>query len=102
MLMEAFNDYLHYLQIERGLSENTLQSYKRDLNQYLKHLKETEKATTWAEVERTQIIHFLRRLAEEGKSPATIARAVSSIRSFHQFLMMDQLVEYDPSLHIET
>ncbi|MFP3489432.1 tyrosine-type recombinase/integrase, partial [Staphylococcus sp. SIMBA_130] len=41
-------------------------------------------------------------LKDSGKSTATITRHVSSIRSFHQFLIREQIVTHDPSLHIET
>src|SRR5699024_290139 len=41
-------------------------------------------------------------LQKENKSSTTIARTISSIRSFHQFLVREQLVEHDASVHIET
>lgn len=101
MLVHIFHDYFHYLQIERGLSDNTLESYKRDLTQYGDYIQQTVKPSTWKDVDRTHIVSFLRTLKEDGKSASTIARSISSIRSFHQFLIHDQLVSHDASLHIE-
>src|SRR5690625_786992 len=100
MLNESLVDYMHYLQIERGLAENTLTAYRRDLNEYkqfisAKHLKE------WKDVERHHIMQFLKTLKEVNKSPATISRMISAIRSFHQFLVNDQIVSTDVSIHIE-
>src|SRR5690625_7319450 len=100
MLMYAIEDFFHYLQIERGLSENTIISYRRDLTQYIHYLKENRQKTDWKTVHRNDIASFLLSLKESGRSSATIARTTSSIRAFHQFLIREQLVEHDASLHI--
>ncbi|HLS23428.1 MAG TPA: site-specific tyrosine recombinase XerD [Pseudogracilibacillus sp.] len=100
MLKQAFHEYLTYLQIERGLSENTLTAYRRDLTQYKQFIKQLS-LSSWDEVERHHIIQFLATLKGEDKSPATISRMISAIRSFHQFLLNDQYVTTDVSLHIE-
>lgn len=102
MRQDLLDDFFHYLQVERGLSDNTLQSYRRDLNQYYRHLEKVALKSTWNDIKREDIIRFLHILKDEGKSAATIARAISAIRSFHRFLIQEQLVEQDPSLHIET
>jgi|SRR5690625_64644 len=102
MLYNALDDFFHYLQIERGLAENTLISYRRDLNQYVQYMKEQRQFKNWNQVKRTDIVTFLYSIKEKGRSTATIARMISSIRSFHQFLIRDRLVETDASLHIET
>ncbi|MBD1222671.1 site-specific tyrosine recombinase XerD [Virgibacillus halodenitrificans] len=102
MLKDTVSDFLHYLQIERGLSENTLISYKRDLTQYINYLSKVELKSDWATVHRNDIIAFLQMLKDAGKSAASIARYTSSIRSFHQFLIREQLVQQDASLHIES
>src|SRR5690625_1981190 len=102
MLKDAFDDFFHYLQIERGLAHNTLESYKRDLTQYCRFIEKVVQKTTWDHVSRGDIMSFLRMLHDDGKSQATIARAISSIRSFHQFLSREQLTNQDVSIHIET
>ena len=61
-------DYLHFLQIERQLSQNTLVSYKKDLTDYLNHLFEIQQIHSLDNVERLHIIIHLRQLKEEGKS----------------------------------
>jgi len=102
MLQDAIEDFFHFLQIERGLADNTLASYRRDLEQYVLFVKEQKGYAKWNEVARADIASFLYRLKKQGKSTATIARMISSIRSFHQFLIRDRLVDHDASLHIET
>lgn len=102
MLKSGYEDFFHYLQVERGLSDNTIKSYKRDLKQYMLYVEKASQKTNWNDVVRTDIIGFLYKLKDDGKSAATISRTISSIRSFHQFLIREQLVNQDASIHIET
>src|SRR5690625_259904 len=102
MLTHAFEDFFHYLQIERGLSENTLKSYRRDLKQYYLYIEKVMQKQSWEDITRSDVIGFLHMLKDDGKSTATIARNTSTIRLFHQFLIREQIVSHDPSLHIET
>lgn len=102
MLKDAVEDFLSYIRIERGLSENTLISYQRDLLNYLQFMKEQREKQSWQDVSRADIIAYLVQLKAEGKSAATIARFTSSLRSFHQFLIRDQITNHDPTLQIET
>jgi integrase/recombinase XerD len=101
MLNHAYNDFFHYLQVERGLSDNTLISYKRDLIRYTEKMTAGEHSS-WNEITRTDIVSFLYQLKDEGKSAATIARTISSIRQFHHFLLREDIVNHDATLHIET
>ncbi|SDH10494.1 tyrosine recombinase XerD subunit [Alteribacillus persepolensis] len=94
------SDFLHYCQVEKGLSDNTIHSYKRDLSHYAFYLEEKD-ITDSAQIERPVIIDFLYYLKEQGRQPATIARMISSIRAFHQFLLREQRVVKDPSELIE-
>jgi len=102
MLREAFVDFFHFLQIEKGLSNNTLKSYERDLVHYIDYIDKVTQKTSWQDVSRNDIIAFLYMLKDERKSSATISRHISSIRSFHQFLLRDTIVSHDATLHIET
>ncbi|SET88476.1 integrase/recombinase XerD [Salinibacillus kushneri] len=95
-------DFLHYLQIERGLSENTLKSYERDLKQYVTFLNEKCQVTDLKEIQRIHVMQFLSDLHSKGRTASTTARILSTIRAFHQFLIRETDVEHDPSLHIET
>ncbi|MED3725208.1 site-specific tyrosine recombinase XerD [Priestia filamentosa] len=98
----TIEDFIHYLVVERGLAPNTLESYKRDLVKYAEYLKKVETVSSFEEVTREHIIAFMRYMMENGKSSKTIARHVASIRSFHQFLLREHIVDKDPSVHIET
>lgn len=95
-------DFIHFLTVEKGLAENTIQSYQRDLKNYVQFLKVTFQITDPDLVTRTHIMQFLSKLKEEGKSTKTLARHIASIRAFHQFLLRDRVVDHDPSFHIES
>lgn len=101
MLRNELEDYLHFLRIERGLASNTLQSYQRDLLHYIDFMEKDKNKVSWSDVSRHDILNFLYELKDDGKKSATISRHISSIRSFHQFLIRDQVVKQDASLHVE-
>lgn len=98
---EQVRDYLHYLQIERGLSLNTRKSYERDLHKYLSYVEE-QKIDTWQAVDRYIIMEYLQRLHSEENSSATIIRMISTLRGFHQFLRQERLTDNDPMQHIDS
>lgn len=98
---EAILDYLHFLRVERQLSQNTLSSYRRDLESYVEHIHTQQGLTSLNEVERGHILLHLEELRNAGISARTIARHISSIRSFHQFLLREKLAERDPTVHLE-
>lgn len=95
-------DFTHFLLVEKGLAQNTIVSYERDLKSYTKYLKKVEKITNLQEIQRIHIVHFLTFLKEQGKSAKTLARHIASIRAFHQFLLRDKAVDDDPTVHLET
>lgn len=101
MLKYATEDFYHYLQIERGLSDNTITAYRRDIDKYCIFIMKEIKKKDWKFVTRLDIVSFLRQLKEEGKSSATIRRTTSSLRMFHRFLYREEIVEIDVSQHIE-
>ena len=100
-LKDAIEDYLHFIKVERQLSENTLLSYKRDLVAYARHLNSEQKISTFNDVIRDNILLYLESLRAVGKSSKTISRQISSIRSFHQFLLREKVSEQDPTVHLE-
>ncbi|MCM0623688.1 site-specific tyrosine recombinase XerD [Lysinibacillus sp. OL1_EC] len=97
----AVEDYIHFIQVERQLSVNTLASYRRDLESYVHFLKEAEGMSDFSVVERTTILRHLEQLRAQGKTSRTVARHISSIRSFHQFLLREKRAETDPTVHLE-
>jgi integrase/recombinase XerD len=100
-LKNDVSEFLHYIQIERGLADNTIQSYRRDLAKYAKFLENVANISSFNEVSRPMIVDYLFFLKEQGRAEATVARTIASIRSFHQFLLREKLCESDPSVHLD-
>lgn len=98
---EQIIDYLHYLQIERGLSLNTRKSYERDLHKYSTFLSE-QKIDAWQKIDRYTIMEYLQMLHNQNNSSATIIRMISSLRGFHQFLRQERITDHDPMQHIDS
>lgn len=98
---ESLAEYIIYLKIERGLSANTVTSYKRDIEKYLTFLME-KKIIQLDEVSRLEILDFLQTLRQSGAADNSIIRMVSSLRKFHQYLKRESIVSDDPMQLIDT
>ena len=85
-----------YLVEKKAVSANTLESYLRDVRQYLEHIDEDVIKTDEITVE-----SYVLYLKEKNKSPATITRMVASIRAFYQFLMMESMIEENPAKNVK-
>lgn len=101
----AIRTYLDHLGVERGLAENTMLSYRRDLRRYQEHLV-ASKISTLAEVTESVVSGFLMRLREgdaEHKplGATSAARTVVAVRGFHKFTVMDGLAELDPAAAVK-
>ncbi len=92
--------FFEFLANEKKLSENTLQSYKRDLKQFKRYLEACEVHYNRAKEE--DIKDYIRELQENGKKPSSISRCIASIRSFYQFALKRKKVKIDPTAHIQA
>ncbi|AUX11966.1 site-specific tyrosine recombinase XerD [Latilactobacillus sakei] len=97
---DLIQDYLHYLKIERGLSENTRQSYRQDLKQYQQFL-ESQKLTTFTE-DRFVVLNFLQAQTAAHKAQSSITRSISTLRKFYQYLTREGHIQKDPMLQIDS
>ncbi len=102
MDMDAWLDqFLQYVEVERGLSKNTLDSYRRDLLTYLTFL-ESRGYTVTSPYEHGYIPQYVQELRAKGRATATVSRNLASIRSFYSFLVRERILLFDPSQHMET
>jgi len=99
-LDDLIQDYLHYLKIERGLSENTRQSYRQDLKQYQQFLV-SQKLTSFTE-DRFIILGFLQAQTTAKKAQSSITRSISTLRKFYQYLAREGRIQKDPMLQIDS
>lgn len=94
-------DYLHYLKVERGLSENTINSYGIDLKLFLEYLRENE-ISSFKQVNKEVIVNYMQSEKNNNKANSSILRSVSSLRKFFQYLAQEKIIEKDPMLLIDT
>ncbi|AKL95321.1 site-specific recombinase XerD [Clostridium aceticum] len=98
---ELILNYVDYLTNEKQLSHNTLESYVRDVKQYLTYLNQNE-IDNIAHTSKTNVITYLVYLQNEGKAVSTISRSIASIRCFYQYLLQSKIVLKDPTLNLES
>lgn len=94
-------NFINFLERDKRLSLNTLQSYKRDIEQYTTYLKEIN-ANNIAATNKTTVIAYLLHLQKKGRATSTISRNLASIRSFYQFLHKNKIIELDPTSELES
>jgi integrase/recombinase XerD len=99
-MTDHLNQYLNYLRFEKNLSENSISAYKTDLERYVSYLN-SQKINRPENIETKHIRRLLHLLSELGLSPSSLARNMSSIRSFHLFLLSEDLIKTNPSEHVE-
>jgi integrase/recombinase XerD len=100
--MKAFIDeFMNYLSIERGLAQNTLLAYRRDLTKYLDHLSQ-KGVKTAKQVNREHISNFMFDLKKHDMSATTICRNLAAVKMFHRFLVRENLAKDDPTTLVDT
>jgi integrase/recombinase XerD len=97
-LTELVLDYLAYLELERGLSRNTLEAYRSDLQQYGAFLDRAGldplAVTT---VDLRAFVSEVQSANGSGAAPATVQRKVACLRSFYRHLRREHILEQDPT-----
>lgn len=98
---QLVENYLMHLKVERGLAQNTLDSYRRDLAKFVRYVKNLGVHDPGA-VDRRQILSFMDDLHKGGKAASTISRNLAAIRSFYRFLTRENLVGNNPSQQLDS
>src|SRR5713226_516503 len=97
---DLVREFLTYIQVEKGLSANTLESYARDI----------AKLQTWADknhkqiekLERKDLREWIAGMSRQGLAPSSVSRAVSAARGFFRFLMLDGHIKRHPAEDLTT
>ncbi|MFA5602943.1 MAG: site-specific tyrosine recombinase XerD [Bacilli bacterium] len=90
------DDYLGYLRIEKKLSENTIQSYRNDLEKYITHTKKNVDS-----IKKEDITSYIEYLKKNNISSRSIARNITSIKGLHKYLIREKITSYNPSEYID-
>lgn len=94
--------FFNFLSVEKGLSTNTLNAYGRDLAVYSDYMEKQQKITDPAAVNQLMMLGYLNFLKQRGLSPRSRARNLSTLRSFHRFLLREHYTEHDPTALVES
>ena len=96
------NEYQYYLKREKGLSQNTISAYLRDLEQYRSYLEKTFNLTKIDKIERSHIEAFMKSLSKKSLSTKSLSRKLTAIKGFHQFLLIENETKDNVAFDIES
>ncbi len=96
----CLDGFMDWILTERGLSQNTIAAYERDLKAFVIYLDGKDISDVGG-VTQINIVGFLRKLTDDGLSAKTISRKMSSIRGFFRYLLLEGKLEKDPTEAVE-
>lgn len=97
---KQISSFLEFIKEDKKLSENTLQSYRRDIVQFEQYTNNNR--INYQKITDEEMKKYFDYLQESGKKTSTISRNVASIRSFYQFLVRNKKVKKDPTEKIQS
>jgi integrase/recombinase XerD len=97
---DLIKEFLTYIQVEKGLARNTLESYARDLARLEKWAGKIGKPVE--ELTRPDLRKWIAQLTRDGLAPASVGRAVSATRGLFRFLMLDGHIKRHPTEDLDT
>jgi integrase/recombinase XerD len=97
-LSDVIKAYLNYLRVEKGLAQNTLDSYAHDLKKLKEFAEQCGKPID--SLSRQDLIIWLKLLTQQGASPRSRARHISSVKGIYKFLLRDGMISGDPSAEL--
>jgi integrase/recombinase XerD len=92
--------FLEFLENDKKLSLNTLQSYKRDIVQYQEYVEKN--GLNYLKIDEADINDYLKYLKNEDKKSSTISRNLATIRSFYQYLIRVKKIKKDPTTSVQA
>lgn len=92
--------FLDYLSVEKGLSANTIHSYSLDLKKLF--LFFNKEKISWLKATEEDLIKFIHHHSRANLSSRSLARLISSTRSFYRFLVLDGLIAKSPAINLST
>ena len=98
----ALRRFRTHIRLERGLADNSVSAYQRDLARYAAFLRDERRVDAPEAVTLDAITSFLGALRDCGLAPPSLARTVSSIRQFHRFLVAEHLAPQDPTVLLDA
>lgn len=100
MSIQVLSEYLEYLEVEKGLSQNTIDAYRRDLGAFLEFCLSLG-VEELIKIERSHIGSYIMDLREKKYSPQSVMRKIASLRGFFKWLCTSEICLQDPTLTLE-
>ena len=100
-MQNNIEEFINYLSVERGLADNTLLAYRRDLTKYAEFSKENGVDDAQS-IKRGHIIEYMFAQKKNGLCASSISRNLAAIKTFHRFLVRERLAKDDPSDLVDT
>ncbi len=100
--MQETDLFLNYLTVERRFSKHTIISYKTDLSQFAKFIKDSYELEDIKEVSHLYIRSWVVSLMENGIDPKSVNRKITALRSFYKFLIKTEVIDKNPMLKIQA
>ena len=97
---KQIKNFLEFLQKDKKLTDNTLQSYKRDISQYEDYINKNK--IDYLKADETTIKNYLDYLQDNGKKTSTVSRNLASIRSFYQYSVRVKDLNEDPTANVQS
>ena len=97
MNTQVLSEYLDFLEIEKGLAENTLEAYRRDLSEFFDFCSDEDIKN----IQRTKVNSYIRNLHEQKYSPTSIMRKTASLRGFFKWACANEIIKTNPTLTLE-
>ena len=101
-MQQKIQDFLSFLDNEKGYADNTIAAYRNDLTQFLRYLEQQGQYSTWADVNKDTIINYVLNLKEREYTSSTVARKVAAIKSFFHYLVAEKVVVDDPTATLDS
>jgi integrase/recombinase XerD len=102
-MQEQIQNFLDFLDNEKGYADNTIAAYRNDLTQFLRYLEQQDhQYSSWAEVDKDTIINYVLNLKEREYTSSTVARKVAAIKSFFHYLMAEKVIADDPTATLDS
>jgi len=93
-------EFIALLRVERGLAENTLLAYRRDLQKLITHARKKNKGLLT--LDHNDIVSLMAEMRDSGANLTSIARLVSAVRGFYKFAVQERLLKTNPTAHLDT
>jgi integrase/recombinase XerD len=100
-MKKSIENFLHFLEVEKGYSEHTISAYRNDLTG-LADFAGKESVSSWANFNRQTMLSYMLNLKERGYVATTVARKVAAARSFFSFLVAEGVIKTDPTENMSS